>query len=116
MKAILTILTFTISLTSFSQSTYTEFTESNTTIEKFVKHVEPGDAIWYITDNTDAPVEIRTYIFFQRDATVQNSPNVPSGWSAYKAAYDQATDITFNVDNNTVYILTEDKAVYIKIN
>ena len=117
MKSIFTLLIFlVVSFTTFSQSAYTEFTEPNTTIEQAVKHIEAGGKIWYITDNTDAPVEVRTYIFYQRHANVQNIPNVPSGWSAYEVAFDQANDITFDLDNNTVYILTEDKAVYIKIN
>lgn len=105
-----------LSFGAFGQVTpYNEFTESNTTIDHAVKHVEAGGSIWQITDNT-VPTDIKTYIYYQRFSNIPNVPNPPIGWSAKEITYDQANDIYFDLSSPTVYIITEDAAVYIKIN
>lgn len=94
---------------------YTEFTEANASLEEIKKTVPTGGKIYFLTDNT-VPTDIKTYIFLQRNAAIPNIPNPPSGWIAYEVEYDQETELKFDVDNNTVYVITEDQAVYMKIN
>lgn len=117
MKSIFTFLTLAfLAFNSFGQtSTYSEFTEQNYTLTDAVKHIEAGGSIWQITDNTN-PLDIRTYIYYQRFSNIPNVPNPPMGWSAKEITYDQANDIHFNFSSPVVYIITEDSAVYIKIN
>lgn len=117
MKSIFTLLLFvSVALTSFGQTpTYTEFTEQNETIVGGEKWVETGGTIWQITDNNN-PSDIRTYLFWQRVSSVPNVPNVPANWNAMEITYDQKTKLPFDFTGPVTYILTEDYAVYIKIN
>jgi len=100
-------------------NSFEEFQTVNFTLQKSVKRIKQGDKIRYITDNTD-PLNIKTYVFFQRNAAINPLPNGPSmpnqNWSTYEASFDHDHVMTFNTLGVVLGILTDEKEYFIRVN
>lgn len=99
-----------------AQTPYSEFSTTNFTLFTGEKFIPAGDKIRYITDNTD-PSNVKTYIFYQRNASVPSYvPQVPADWNTYEADFTQDMTLKFRTEGVVKGILTENYSYYIRIN
>ena len=119
MKKVLSILSviFLLAFTTGAQTQpFVEFQKTNVVQFEADKVIPENGTIRYINDNTD-PSNVKTYIFYQRNASTPNTtPVLPADWTTFEASFDAETILKLRTEGVVWYVLTYDYATYIRIN